>query len=216
MVLLAMPMCERRTRWPGLLGPLGRLRLRQSRLQRRLTRLRCAEEGPCIQTLDPHYVSSMRMTNTTRIKSSWIFSFWERFRQWLAGIVPVVHIFTAVIILVVIIVPVVHIFTAVIILVVIIVPVVHIFTAVIILVVIIVPVVHIFTAIIIVVIIVPCCPYLHCCHHSSGHHHPCCPYLHCCHHSSGHHRPCCPYLHRYHHSGHHRSLLSISSLLSSY
>ena len=62
----------------------------------------------------------------------------------------------------------------------------------------------------------PCCPYLHCCHHSSGHHRPCCPYLHCCHHSSGHHRPCCPYLHRYHHSGHHRSLLSISSLLSSY
>ena len=52
------------------LGPLGPLRLRQSRLQRRLTRLRCAEEGPCIQTLDPHYVSSMRMTNTTRIKSS--------------------------------------------------------------------------------------------------------------------------------------------------
>ena len=177
-----MPMCERRTRWPGLLGPLGRLRLRQSRLQRRLTRLRCAEEGPCIQTLDPHYVSSMRMTNTTRIKSSWIFSFRERFRQWLAGIVPVVHIFTAVIILVVIIVPVVHVFTAVIILVVIIVP-----------------VVHIFTAIIIVVIIVPCCPYLHCCHHTSGHH-----------------RPCCPYLHRYHRSGHHHSLLSISSLLSSY
>ena len=61
----------------------------------------------------------------------------------------------------------------------------------------------------------PCCPYLHCCHHSSGHHRPCCPYLHCCHHSSGHHRPCCPYLHRYHHSGH-RSLLSISSLLSSF
>ena len=154
-----MPMCERRTRWPGMLGPL------RLRLQRRLTRLRCAEEGPCIQTLDPHYVSSMRITNTTRIKSSWIVSFWERFRQWLAGIVPVVHIFTAVIILVVIIVP----------------------------------VVHIFTAIIIVVIIVPCCPYLHCCHHTSGHH-----------------RPCCPYLYRYHRSGHHHSLLSISSLLSSY
>ena len=35
------------------------------------------EEGSCIQTLDQHYVSSMRITNA----SSWIFSFWGRFRR---------------------------------------------------------------------------------------------------------------------------------------